>query len=189
MVLAMLKIGGFFNADAGDFEEFVSIVNGGIRDGEVITRGQQQREAAARRIVVFSNRIHACILVVKANDPRLSSGILTTNLKEIRKYLREQGMTVITVVTHQDKVDLNQYESVLEAASRATGSPANQTRFISNYTVDNCPRVPDTEEQVVKVLQYALLAAERSVKISKQRQQYEDAANLGESSANANQGH
>eukprot|EP00026_Physarum_polycephalum_P005562 Phypoly_transcript_05597.p1 GENE.Phypoly_transcript_05597~~Phypoly_transcript_05597.p1 ORF type:complete len:201 (-),score=26.67 Phypoly_transcript_05597:853-1455(-) len=89
-----------------------------------------------------------------------------------RKYLKENGITAVTLVTHEDTITVDKKEAVLAAASRATGSPANQTFFIANYTKDDCPRHPHTEEQALKVLQYALTAAERSVKISKQRSSY-----------------
>jgi hypothetical protein len=54
--------------------------------------------------------------------------------------LFKSGMTAITLVTHEDTIPADKKEAVLAAASRATGSPGNQTFFISNYTIDDCPR-------------------------------------------------
>jgi hypothetical protein len=51
------------------------------------------------------------------------------------------GITVIILVTHEDELLTDDKKREAQAAaSRATGSPANQTFFIENYTIDDCQR-------------------------------------------------
>ena len=49
-----------------------------------------------RKTAVFSKCIHAVILVLKANDPRLEEGIYRGTLQRIRDYFRTHGNKDIT---------------------------------------------------------------------------------------------
>jgi len=73
------------------------------------------------------------------------------------------------VVTHRDTLRDDQCEAALELASAATGSSPRQTFFVANY----CPANPgpnvNTELQIFEILHFALMTAERYVKIAKQQ--------------------
>jgi len=53
--------------------------------------GFQELNTVARKTATFSKHIHAVILVLKANDPRLEEGIYKGTLQKIRDYFRTQG--------------------------------------------------------------------------------------------------
>ena len=82
-----------------------------------------------------------------------------------------KGIGPITVVTHRDTLNSEEEcENALYEASAATGSSPSHTFFVANYTKDNRERNPETERQTFDILHYALLTAERAVKIMKQQQ-------------------
>lgn len=73
-----------------------------IRLGEEIKRayddpvnqsrdGFQELNTMARKTAAFSKCIHAVILVLKANDPRLEEGIYKGTLQKIRDHFRTHG--------------------------------------------------------------------------------------------------
>ena len=53
--------------------------------------GLQELNTVARKTAAFSKYIHAVILVLKANDPRLEEGIYKGTLQKIRDYFRTHG--------------------------------------------------------------------------------------------------
>ena len=74
-------------------------------------------------------------------------------------------------MTNRDKLtNQEECESALYEASAATGSSPSHTFFESNYTKNNSKRNPETERMTFDILHYALLTAERAVKIMKQQQ-------------------
>ena len=82
-----------------------------------------------------------------------------------------KGIAPITVVTHRDKLKTKEEcENALYEASAATGSSPDHTFFVTNYTKENNKRNPETEHMTFDILHYALLTAERAVKIMKQKQ-------------------
>ena len=86
-----------------------------------------------------------------------------------------KGITPITVVSARDKLKTEEEcESALYEASAATGSSSGHTFFVANYCKDNSKRNPETERMIFDILHYALLTAERAVKIMKQRQRNEE---------------
>ena len=86
-----------------------------------------------------------------------------------------KGIAPITVVTHRDKLRTEEdCENALYEASAATGSSPSHTFFVSNYCKENSERNPETERMTFDILHYALLTAERAVKIMKQKQRNEE---------------
>ena len=73
-------------------------------------------------------------------------------------------------MTNRDKLTKEECESALYEASAATGSSPCHAFFESNYTKNNSKRNPETEGMTFDILHYALLTAERAVKIMKQQQ-------------------
>ena len=90
------------------------------------------------------------------------------------------GISPITVVTHRDKVDDSECEEALDLASAATGSPRSHTFFVMNYCEEITERNFDTEEFVFDILHFALVTAERYVKIAKQQQRNKEEDDLAE---------
>ena len=81
-----------------------------------------------------------------------------------------KGIGPITVVTHRDTLKEEECDNALFEASAATGSSPSHTFFMTNYTRENKERNPEIERMTFDVLHYALLTAERAVKIVKQQQ-------------------
>ncbi|KAJ7376903.1 hypothetical protein OS493_031783 [Desmophyllum pertusum] len=119
----------------------------------------------------FGERLHGIIIVVKANDPRLSEGALKDYLKPVRDILRKNGIAPITVVTYRNKLDTEEEcKEVLYEASAATGSSPGLTFFVSPYSKHKQQRDPDIERMVIDIMHYALMTAERAVKTMKQKE-------------------
>ena len=53
--------------------------------------GFQELNTVARKAAAFSKYIHAVILVLKANDPRLEEGIYRGTLQKIRDHFQTHG--------------------------------------------------------------------------------------------------
>lgn len=81
------------------------------------------------------------------------------------------GIAPITVVTHRDKLkNEEECKDALDEASAATGSSTSHTFFVWNYTKENKERNPEIEKMAFDILHYALMTAERAVKIMKQKE-------------------
>lgn len=82
-----------------------------------------------------------------------------------------KGIAPITVVTHRDTLSTDEEcENALYEASAATGSSPSHTFFVANYTREKSNRDPKIERMIFDILHYALLTAERAVKIMKQKE-------------------
>lgn len=82
-----------------------------------------------------------------------------------------KGITPITVITHRDTLKNEEEEKdALDEASAATGSSTSHTFFVWNYTKENKVRNPQIEKMAFDILHYALMTAERAVKIMKQKE-------------------
>ena len=58
---------------------------------ETAGAGFQELNDVARKTAAFSKYIHAVILVLKANDPRLQDGVYSGTLQKITEYFRTHG--------------------------------------------------------------------------------------------------
>ena len=95
--------------------------------------------------------------------------------------LSQKGIAPITVVTHRDKLtNEEECENALYEASAATGSSPSHTFFEGNYMKNNSKGNEETERMTFDILHYALLTAEKAVKIMKlqQRNKEEDAREM-----------
>ncbi len=82
-----------------------------------------------------------------------------------------KGIAPITVVTHRDTLETEEEEKdALDEASAATGSSTSHTFLVWNYTKENKARNPSIEKMAFDILHYALMTAERAVKIMKQKE-------------------
>ena len=90
-------------------------------------------------------------------------------------------------MTHRDRLKTEEEcKNNLYEASLATGSSPSHTFFVTNYTRENRESNPETERMIFDVLHYALLMAERAVKIMKQQQKSEEDGDLPPDSADGN---
>lgn len=174
MFFHLVDTRGFFNYNANEAAEFENILTGKIQPGDNIVRPKEGEASAAQELhqrTEFGQRMHGIIIVVKANDPRLGEGALRDYLKPVRDMLRKTGIAPITVVTHRDKLkDEEECKDALDEASAATGSSTSHTFFVWNYTKENKERNPEIEKMAFDILHYALMTAERAVKIMKQKE-------------------
>jgi len=98
MFFHLVDTRGFFNYNANETAEFENILTGKIQPGDNIVRPADGQAGAAQEMhkePEFSKRMHGIILVVKANDPRLSEGALRDYLKPVRDMLRKTGNVFI----------------------------------------------------------------------------------------------
>lgn len=175
MFFHLVDTRGFFNYNANEIVEFRNILEGRIQPGDNVTRPPEGEENAAPMELhpkpEFGNKLHGVIIVVKANDERLRVGGLKDYLTPVRDVLRRRGIAPITVVTHRDTLSTDEEcENALYEASAATGSSPSHTFFVANYTREKSNRDPKIERMIFDILHYALLTAERAVKIMKQKE-------------------
>ncbi|PFX15719.1 uncharacterized protein LOC111343207 [Stylophora pistillata] len=173
MFFHLVDTRGFFNYNSNENIEFQNILFGKIQPGDNIHRSNagESKTQEMHQCPEFRQRMHGIIIVVKANDPRLTEGALKDYLKPVRDVLRKNGIAPITVITHQDTLKTEEDEKdAFDEASAATGSSPSHTFFMWNYTKDNRSRNPEIERMTFDILHYALMTAERAVKIMKQKE-------------------
>ncbi|XP_068685963.1 uncharacterized protein [Montipora foliosa] len=181
MFFRLVDTRGFFNYNSNENEEFENILEGRLRLGDNGFRpvpGSKENTASKNNLhsnSEFSDKLHGVIIVVKANDKRLTEGTLKDYLNPVRQILRKQGIAPMTVVTHHDTLKTKgDRDNARDEASAATGSSPGHVFFVANYTKDNSTRDPETERMTFDILHFALLSAERAVKIMKQKLKNEE---------------
>merc|ERR1712137_1196050 len=115
--------------------------------------------------------IAAVIIVVKANDPLLLNQSMNQSMTMFRNYLRQRGMTPITLVTHCDLIPADNIKGALDNASAATGSPSNMVFPIANYLPSHTEPDPNIEKQALDVIHASLVSAERYLKLKAIREE------------------
>ena len=77
----------------------------------------------------------------------------------------------MTVITYLDMLkDEEDKNNAFDMASWATGSSSERTFFIANYTYENNQKSSAVERTALDILDFALLSAERFIRITKQRE-------------------
>ena len=98
MFFRLVDTRGFFNYNSNEAAEFENILTGKIQPGDNIVRPSDVQASSAQELYQkpeIWQRMHGIIMVVKANDPRLSEGVLRDYLTPIREILRETGKVLI----------------------------------------------------------------------------------------------
>ena len=99
MFFRLVDTRGFFHYNANETVEFENILTGKIQPGDNIVRPATDGQTSAAQEMYqkpeFWQRMHGIIIVVKANDPRLSEGALRDYLKPVRDMLRKTGNVLI----------------------------------------------------------------------------------------------
>ena len=105
MFFRLVDTRGFFNYNANETVEFEDILEGRVKPGDNLLRpqpGTKEAKAAPGRIKddcsEFSDKLHGVIIVVKANDSRLTEGRLKAYLKPARDILRRKGKVARFIV-------------------------------------------------------------------------------------------
>lgn len=81
------------------------------------------------------------------------------------------GYAPVTVITYLDKLrDDEDKSNAFDMASWAIGSSSERTFFISNYTHTSSDTSLTVERTALDILDFALLSAERFIRIKKQRE-------------------
>ncbi len=94
MFFHLVDTSGFFNYSANEIAEFENILYGKRQSGDEIVYyggGQASSAKEMNRNPAFGQRIHGVIIVVKANDPRLTCGALQDYLKPFLDIPRKTG--------------------------------------------------------------------------------------------------
>ena len=100
MFFRLVDTRGFFNYNSNEAAEFENILTGKIQPGDNIVRPSDVHASAAQELYQkpeFWQRMHGIIIVVKANDPRLSEGALRDYLKPVRDMLRKTGIVIFNL--------------------------------------------------------------------------------------------
>ena len=91
--LCLVDTRGFFHYDRNEKWVFLDILHGRIKPGHNIKRSSESSSTdGSESETPFKERLHSIILVVKANDPRLTEGALRDYLNPNRKILQSMGM-------------------------------------------------------------------------------------------------
>ena len=95
MFFHLVDTRGFFNYNANETVEFENIVLGRLQPGDNVKRPEEGQANTPpmdlHQNPQFANRLHGVIIVVMANDARLTEGGLKDYLKPVRDILRKSG--------------------------------------------------------------------------------------------------
>ena len=94
MFFRLVDTRGFFNYNSNENIEFQNILFGKIQPGDNIVRPKKDEDNTQElnQCPAFGQRLHGIIIVVMANDPRLTEGALKDYLKPVRDVLRKNGI-------------------------------------------------------------------------------------------------
>ena len=94
MFFRLVDTRGFFNYNSNENIEFQNILFGKIQPGDNIVRPKNDEDNTQElnQCPAFGQRLHGIIIVVMANDPRLTEGALKDYLKPVRDVLRKNGI-------------------------------------------------------------------------------------------------
>ncbi|XP_070553850.1 uncharacterized protein [Ptychodera flava] len=173
----LVDVRGFQKVDKDEMISMRRVLDGNIRPGEVLDFGKADSGSGIKFDVPLLDRIHGVICLGNPTDPYLLDGSLPEAIKDFRETMRERGITPVCVITHKDKISSEAEKNrITENISAGTGCAKNHVFILRNYTPEHSKRDPIVELDVLRVLHCALVAAERFVMISKQRELAETTA-------------
>ncbi|XP_019636256.1 PREDICTED: interferon-induced protein 44-like [Branchiostoma belcheri] len=170
---------GVLGEDAN--KEMLAILNGDIRDGQFIDRGEM-REMAGHDYRL-SREIHVVLWFLKGSDPRLKSGAYQSHMEFLRMQLFKRAMKTLTIITHDDELQRKgcteqKRQNIAELARQITGSDPDQTYFLTNY-MKGKPFATENIQQVLDIVKTALRAAEYTIRMRQsKRELHERVENL-----------
>ncbi len=115
----------------------------------------------------MSQRVQSVIFVIAANDPTLTSGETSQNMRYLRVLCHSVGLVPITIITKGDEIPQSQIAHILYCASKATGSPLECTFLVGN--LDKPPITIQTQKVLLRALVKAITAGENYLRLCKQQ--------------------
>ncbi|XP_066286347.1 uncharacterized protein [Branchiostoma lanceolatum] len=171
---------GYFDLDEGWSQELKNILTGKIRPGQTIERETDDTALAPEQHMrpdeaPFGEQIHGVICVMVDKDPRLEQ--YKTRMKSIKEYLREQGYSPVAALAFEDEDDFKDEDKrrdVMEELSAAVGSPIDKTFPFINHLASgsDIKKDPESVLNVLDILDTAVTAAEKFIKVRLQREKY-----------------
>lgn len=168
---------GFFDLGRIEEGELFRIIYGIERPGDDLTRDYTSAAKAVEGGVgayrlkkkPIADQMHVILWVIKANDVRFETGKYQEIIKFVQHQMREQIVTIITVITFDDEVRSmpnaeEQRKKLKEAARDVTGSEPRDVFMIANLIPDK-EFDPAYKKEVLKMLERALKCGELSVKM------------------------
>ncbi|XP_078602561.1 uncharacterized protein LOC144876776 [Branchiostoma floridae x Branchiostoma japonicum] len=171
---------GYFDLDEGWSQELKNILTGKIRPGQTILRDVDDAALAPEQHLrsdeaPFGEQIHGVICVMVDKDPRLEQ--YKTRMRSIKEYLREEGYSPVAALAFEDEEefkDEDRRRGIMEELSAAVGSPIDKTFPFINHLASGSKVKKDPESvlNVLDILDTAVTAAEKFIKVRLQREKY-----------------
>lgn len=161
-----------FDFNRAEENEFFRILYGVVSAGQLIERGDwaekmaEDAGQAAHRLEKppVADQVHVALWVIKANDIRFVNGQYLDKFNFVRQKLNAEGVTIITVLTHDDKLDSEERNEAKKNAMEVTGSKKAQTFVFANWLGEQEEYDVRYQREVLKMLHTALGCGERSVR-------------------------
>eukprot|EP00058_Branchiostoma_floridae_P026002 XP_002611492.1 hypothetical protein BRAFLDRAFT_63873 [Branchiostoma floridae] len=171
---------GYFDLDEGWSQELKNILTGKIRPGQTILRDVDDAALAPEQHLrsdeaPFGEQIHGVICVMVDKDPRLEQ--YKTRMRSIKEYLREEGFSPVAALAFEDEEefkDEDRRRGIMEDLSAAVGAPIDKTFPFINHLASGSKVKKDPESvlNVLDILDTAVTAAEKFIKVRLQREKY-----------------
>lgn len=175
------ELGGFvFNDTRGfnfDFNiaeenELFRVLYGNVSSGDNIERGEWAKEMAkkagqaAHRLEKppIADQVHVVLWVIMANDVRFQNDQYMDKFDFVRQVLNREGVTIVTAVTHDDKLKSQNKNEIKRKAMAVTGSSRGQTFLFANWLSEEEEYEIKYQHEVLRMLHTALACGERSVR-------------------------
>lgn len=161
-----------FDFNRAEENELFRILYGIVSAGQLIERGdlaeQMADEAgqAAHRLEKppVADQVHVVLWVIKANDIRFVNDQYMDKFDFVRQKLNKEGVTIVTAVTHDDRLDPEDRNDIRMKAREVTGSKKAQTFVFANWLGEQEEYDVTYQREVLKMLHTALACGERSVR-------------------------
>ncbi|XP_019629115.1 PREDICTED: uncharacterized protein LOC109473599 [Branchiostoma belcheri] len=171
---------GFFDLGEEWSQELNNILTGRIRKGQTIGRKTDDAAFAVEQHMLpdeapFGEQIHGIICVMEDKDPRLEQ--YKTRMDSMRDYLKKQGYSPLAALAFKDEGDFKddvKRREITEEWSAAVGSPIDKTfPFINHLASASKINIdPESVLNVLDILDTAVTAAEKFIKVRLQREKY-----------------
>ncbi|XP_035681901.1 uncharacterized protein LOC118419564 [Branchiostoma floridae] len=168
---------GYFHLDRKQFDELKNILTGKIRPGQTIVRDDDDEDLLPEQSwrtdeAPLGEQIHGVICVMEDSDPRLKQ--YTTRMKSIKEYLKNEGYSPVSALAFEKEEEFkNIYKRrhTVEYLSSAIGSPIDRTFPFINHLASgtDISMDPDSALNVLDILDTAVMAAEKFIRVQLQR--------------------
>ncbi|XP_028512822.1 uncharacterized protein LOC110232104 [Exaiptasia diaphana] len=176
---SMFDTRGFFDIESRLEEtEFFRILYGSVRPGEEIDRGatgaQKTKSVgiAAHKLnkPPLKKQLHVVLWIIKGDDIRLITEQYQDKLNFILSKLRDEAITMVTVITHGDVIsqmyNAEEFqENIRSQALQATKTCEDHAFVVQNWTENVDQLEEPAVKEVLKMILTALDCGERSVKM------------------------